>query len=504
MKKRVMMLFAVLFAWLCVLPASAGNLPVLPTDTAVPAAGCVFLGIEGEYITETQKALERMNEIRKEACREGVPNPDTGRPLTMDDYIPIKWSSDLEYIARIRAAESSVTEFHRRLNGKPWYDMEGPHGGSGNAEVIAWNFRRSMVEGIDQWYEEKEAWVKQDPYEVTGHYTSMISPSNRYVGLGTFYSKLTRFPNTTLGQFSSAPVMDETQGNAVAGCVQILEVSIENIVSGSCGVTGDVPKKAGETGALKMTVSATGNYGPVAGLQVLGNVRWTSSNPSAASVDANGIVTARGCGNVDITATAENGVSAKRSFSLEHNWDDGVITKEPSVSASGTKTFTCKSCKAVRTEKVAAIRLKKGRTYPVGAYKYKVTNASQNGKGTVTLIGTTMKKSALTSLKVAGTVKIGGVKFKVTAIENRAFRGCKKLTSVTIGKNVKTIGTEAFKNCKRLNTITIKSRSLTRIGKDAIRNIDKKAVIRVPSGKRTAYKKLLLGNTGYQKKMKIR
>lgn len=503
MKKKVMVLVAILFVWLCALPAAAGNVQVLPTDTAVPSAGCVFLGIEGEYITEAGKALERINEIRKEACQEGVMNPDTGQALTMNDYIPIKWSSDLEYIARIRAAESAVTMQHRRLNGKPWYYMEGPHGGSGNSEVIAWNYSRSMVYGIDQWYGEKEDWV-HNTGGVTGHYTSMISPSNTYVGLGTFYSELTPFPNTTLGQFSGAQSMDETRGNAVSGCIQTLEVSAENLVSGSCKVTGNVPERAGQTGALKLTMSASGDYGHIEGLQVLGAVRWVSSNPSAASVDANGTVTARGCGTVDITATAANGTSAKRTFSLEHNWDGGVVTKEPTVSSAGTETFTCLSCKTVKTKKIPAVRLKKGKTYQVGAYKYKMTNASKNGKGTVALIGTTMKKSALTTLKAASTVKIGGVKFKVTAIENRAFSGCKKLTSVTVGKHVKTIGTEAFKNCKKLKTITIKSRSLTRVGKNAIRNIAKKAVIKVPSGKRTAYKRLFSGNTGYQKKMKIR
>lgn len=200
MKKKVMVSVTVLFVWLCALPAVAGNVQVLPTDTAVPSAGCVFLGIEGEYITEAGKALERINEIRKEACQEGVMNPDTGQALTMNDYIPIKWSSDLEYIARIRAAESAVTMQHRRLNGKPWYYMEGPHGESGNSEVIAWNYSRSMVYGINQWYGEKEDWV-HNTGGVTGHYTSMISPSNTYVGLGTFYSELTPFPNTTLGSF---------------------------------------------------------------------------------------------------------------------------------------------------------------------------------------------------------------------------------------------------------------------------------------------------------------
>lgn len=79
---------------------------------------CVWLGLKGSYLANADAALKRVNEIREEACREGVQDPrDPDRKLTMADYVPIKWSSDLEYIARIRAAEASVYMDHERSNG---------------------------------------------------------------------------------------------------------------------------------------------------------------------------------------------------------------------------------------------------------------------------------------------------------------------------------------------------------------------------------------------------
>ena len=79
---------------------------------------CVWLGLKGSYLANAGAALKRVNEIREEACREGVQDPrDPDRKLTMADYVPIKWSSDLEYIARIRAAEASVYMDHERSNG---------------------------------------------------------------------------------------------------------------------------------------------------------------------------------------------------------------------------------------------------------------------------------------------------------------------------------------------------------------------------------------------------
>ncbi len=165
---------------------------VLPTDTHTASDGCVFVGIEGKYAAQVQDALDRVNEIRKEACQEGVPDPSgPDRELKASDYVPIQWSSSLEYIARIRAAEAVVLSGHERPNGTGCFSLEAPDGTSSYGEVLAWNTGSdgSMARGINQWYGEKEDWVNQDPDAVTGHYTSMIDPGNEYMGLGAFVSE---------------------------------------------------------------------------------------------------------------------------------------------------------------------------------------------------------------------------------------------------------------------------------------------------------------------------
>ena len=178
------------------------------------------------------------------------------------------------------------------------------------------------------------------------------------------------------------------------------------------------------------------------------------------------------------------------------------MTKQSTALKTGIRKYTCSGCKASRTEKIPVYKLRKGRTYTVGSFKYKLTNANLKGKGTVMLVGTTVNRTALKSLKVPDTVRIRGVRFKVTALGSRVFRGFSKLSSASIGKYVKIIGTDTFRNCKSLKSIRIRSRSLTKVGKNSIRNIYKKAVIRVPSGKRSSYKKLFNGSTGYQKRNK--
>ena len=89
--------------------------------------------------------------------------------------------------------------------------------------------------------------------------------------------------------------------------------------------------------------------------------------------------------------------------------------------------------------------------------------------------------------------------YTVTGIADKAFSGNKKLKSVTIGKNVTSIGKEAFRNCKNLNKITLKSTKLTKnsIGKNALKGTNKNLVIKVPKSKVKDYQKYFKnkGNT---------
>ena len=223
MKKlwKVLLLTVVIVLNICGLTSAA---VVKSTDVTTPASGCQMLGLPGKYVAECQKALNRMNEIRLEACKEGVKNPATGRALTINDYSPLKWSSDMEYIARIRAAESSITMDHVRSNGKSCFRITSKKGYMSNCEVIAWNGSGTMVTGIEQWYSEKNAWVKNTGAE-TGHYEAMIDPSLNYVGIGTFCSSKTRYANTTVGEFSAkTTILDQGMGTTESDVIQKLEV----------------------------------------------------------------------------------------------------------------------------------------------------------------------------------------------------------------------------------------------------------------------------------------
>ena len=95
-------------------------------------------------------------------------------------------------------------------------------------------------------------------------------------------------------------------------------------------------------------------------------------------------------------------------------------------------------------------------------------------------------------ITVPDTVTINGEVYKVTKIDDNAFKGNKTVTTITIGSNIQTIGKNAFSGCKKLKTIVIQSKTLTdkQISKKAFKGISKKTVIKVPKKKLAAYKKL--------------
>lgn len=132
---------------------------------------------------------------------------------------------------------------------------------------------------------------------------------------------------------------------------------------------------------------------------------------------------------------------------------------------------------------------------------FKVTSADV-ANPTVAYAGTTSKKA--TAITIPDNITVDGISYKVTGIADKALSGNKKITKVTVGKNVTLIGKNAFQNCKNLKTITIKSASLKSVGKNALKGINKKATIKVPKKQHKAYKKLFSSKTGYKKSMKIK
>ena len=131
---------------------------------------------------------------------------------------------------------------------------------------------------------------------------------------------------------------------------------------------------------------------------------------------------------------------------------------------------------------------------------YKVTGAKVKNP-TVTYV---KPKKNVKKVSIPATITVKGIKYQVTAVSKDAFKNNKKVTQVTIDKNVNNIGKNAFYGCKNLKKVIIKTTKLTKktVGKNAFKGIHKKATIKVPKKKLNAYKKLLK-NAGISKSVKV-
>lgn len=315
---------------------------VIPTDKTVASEGCLLVGVQGSYLADAKNALKLINQYRKEACDKGYPDPrDSSRKLTSSDYVPIKWSSDLEYIARIRAAEASILIDHTRPNGGICFDLVSPNGIDSYGEVLAWNGSDSMLTGIEQWYGEKQDWLDQNDNAVTGHYTQMIDPDHLYVGIATFLNDDGVYPNATSGEFAYEDDLDEETAPAIKDCTQIIEVQKNDVSASISGLSTKV--KVGYKGKAVFGISDNG-----CGLQYLsdvtgGAVEWSSNNEKILKVDQKGNVTAVGTGKASITAKTDCGLKASYTVTVSENTTKLSISDVSVKCASDGLNVTWKS-----------------------------------------------------------------------------------------------------------------------------------------------------------------
>ncbi len=125
-------------------------------------------------------------------------------------------------------------------------------------------------------------------------------------------------------------------------------------------------------------------------------------------------------------------------------------------------------------------------TVTVDGYRYVITGSSAAFAG--------VTDGSVKKIKIPSSVEVEGKTYKVTSVTANACKGLKKLTTLTIGKNVKKIGRKAFRGCPKLKTVTIHTEKLSgkAVASGAFSDIAENAEITCPAGKADAYRELLL------------
>lgn len=349
----------------------------------------VTVEVKGSYYANIQDALDRINEIRYEACSEGIENPsDPSTKLTLKDYHPIKWSSELEKVARLRAAESILRISHTRPNDQLCWSALAESTYGGNGEVLAWNFSKNLVEGINQFYAEKYDWVNHTG-NVTGHYTQMIDPDNNYVGMGGFYSEECGvYSSCTCGRFSNTTIpLDETRGTAVKDCTVPIEISAKYLSDPR--LDGEaVSINVGENTNYKLwaTTNIDNAYGNI--LYNNSNVKWISSDNSILTVNS-GKITGKKGGSAIVTAVDPTGKKAsvrinviRNASSVSIDQSNVELEKGKSILLKGTvlpEDTTNKTLTWTSSDK-KVVSVSAGKITAVGIGTANVTCKTHNGK----------------------------------------------------------------------------------------------------------------------------
>lgn len=179
---------------------------------------------------------------------------------------------------------------------------------------------------------------------------------------------------------------------------------------------------------------------------------------------------------------------------LGHEWDDGIITKEPTKTEAGERLFTCMVCKTSQTELIPPQEAEPDDTegnetgeetkenekvkeevkeeeeflsegdivYDEDRLaEYEVTAVNGN-EAEVEYIEPVNKKAS--NVKIPDRIETEeGDSCKVTSISAGAFRNNKHITKIVIGNHVKVIGNKAFSGCKNLSSIEL-GKNVTKLG----------------------------------------
>lgn len=273
------------------------------------------------------------------------------------------------------------------------------------------------------------------------------------------------------------------------------------------------------TSGLRDEIEVISSDPSIVSVSELPNTTGTISSTQGSTVTTmdstffNGCLTMMNPGTASVTVRSKYNpaVSTVYNFKVTDAQDGEAPKPEPGTSndesssndpsASDAKIPSPADPSPAVPSPASAPSVSKGASVTTKSGHFKVTKAG--GSNTAEAAFTGMKSSMVKKLTIPATVTIDGVVCKVTSIAPKAFQKKTKLTKVTIGKHVKSIGKNAFYGCKNLKTITVRSTVLKRVGKNAIKGIHKKAYIKVPKKKRPSYKKLFKAATGFKKTMKI-
>jgi len=417
--------------------------------SAAEGTGTVNAKVRVQYgQSEARSMLSMINDFRTGADAWAW-NEDNTEKIKYNSA-PLVYDYELEKAAMLRAAEIAVSYSHTRPNGQMCFTA---YTGNRRGENIAAGYK-TAASVFQAWQETNEK------YNGQGHRRNMLN-NFEAVGIGHVYYNgyhywVQEFRSPAGSTSATAANDSETLVELELLRSAITNVSLTPSVKSltlSSGGTADLPK-------LTISIRMSGSWPSNTEKQIELPYSWKVTDEGCASV-AGGKIVGKKAGSTELTVTVlEKTVTIPVTVKADtgDNPDPG---SDPSGEGSGnggngdggggnenegdggSETGDQKPDDPVSGPKKDSI-------HTVSNVKYKITSA-EAGRYTAAVSGPSRK--TLKSVSVPATITIDGTVVKVTEILPNAFKACKNLENVTIGKNVAKIGSQAFYGCTSLTTV---------------------------------------------------
>lgn len=162
--------------------------------------------------------------------------------------------------------------------------------------------------------------------------------------------------------------------------------------------------------------------------------------------------------------------------SCSHNWNAGVVTKEPTLTSTGVRRYTCTICGATRDEVIPAKDTISGRWSDTAGWTFSASTGTLTvsgtgefglwglGKENEPLVKHIVVCEGITTLRLGAFSELPNVVSvdlpqSLTTIESTAFAWCASLKEITLPRNASSVSPNAFQECIALQSIYVDSQN---------------------------------------------
>ena len=346
MKKTKLRLLLLLFfiGGLIILPQKAKAAEIIPVNISVKYGQ-----------TEARTIFDMINEMLKKPYDTWYWDQMNTTKISCGTLSKLQYDYDLERVAMKRAAEIALSYDHERpMGGYAWdiYNEEKIDWSKAGENIAAGQTTASQVNF--SWREDNEL------YDGQGHRRNMLSSKFNCVGIGHVYYNRTHY---WVEVFANRPEINTTEIPA-NDSIKTVSVSVDKKKIKKADVTFDQDAyslRIGEniTPVIKETrIDVTNFWSLGGGLAPVLDTPVVSIGDSSVASYSNNKLSGLKEGTTNLTATLY-GITASTSppvsvHDCKNHWDTGKVTKKPTCTEPGEKTFTCSICKSTKKESVPA------------------------------------------------------------------------------------------------------------------------------------------------------